>query len=53
MMGRTNPDVIFSLMDSTARHTFARQASFKTADLLGQAVIDLLRALKYAYQTGL
>jgi transposase, IS30 family len=46
MMGKNNQGVIVTLVDRHSRYTFARQVNFKTSDLVGQAVIDLLRPHK-------
>ena len=46
MMGKNNQGAIVTLVDRRSRYTFARQVNFKTADLVGQAVIDLLRPHK-------
>jgi transposase, IS30 family len=46
MMGKNNQGAIVTLVDRKSRYTFARQVNFKTSDLVGQAVIDLLRPHK-------
>ena len=46
MMGKNHQGAIVTLVDRKSRYTFARQVNFKTADLVGQAVIDLLRQHK-------
>jgi transposase, IS30 family len=46
IMGKNNQGAIVTLVDRRSRYTFARQVNFKTADLVGQAVIDLLRPHK-------
>ena len=51
MMGKNNQGAIVTLVDRNSRYTFARQVNFKTADLVGQAVIDLLRPHKKTCHT--
>jgi IS30 family transposase len=46
IMGKNHQGAIVTLVDRNSRYTFARQVNFKTSDLVGQAVIDLLRPHK-------
>jgi transposase, IS30 family len=46
MMGKNHQGAIVTLVDRRSRYTFAKQVNFKTSDLVGQAVIDLLRPHK-------
>lgn len=46
IVGKNHQGVIVTLVDRKSRYTFARQADFKKSDLVGQAVIDLLRPHK-------
>ncbi|NQW93949.1 MAG: IS30 family transposase [Polaromonas sp.] len=51
MMGKNHQGAIVTLVDRKSRYTFARQVNFKKSDLVGQAVIDLLRPHKNRCQT--
>ena len=46
IVGKNHQGVIVTLVDRKSRYTFARQVDFKKSDLVGQAVIDLLRPHK-------
>ena len=51
MIGKNHQGAIVTLVDRKSRYTFARQVDFKTSDLVGQAVIELLRPHKNRCRT--